>query len=42
MNNCFIILNKGIILRYYGLDIIIDKIYKPWLIESKKSFYEFL
>ena len=32
-------LNKRIIFRYYDLDIIIDKNYKPWLLEVNKYSY---
>ena len=32
-------LNNGIIFRYYGLDIMIDKNYKPWLLEANKFPY---
>ena len=32
-------LNKRIIFRYYGLDIIIDKNYKPQLLEANKYSY---
>ncbi len=36
-------LNKGIVFRYYGLDVIIDDNFKPWLLESNRfPFMELL
>ena len=36
-------LNKGIIFRYYVLDVIIDNNFKPWLLESNRfPFMELL